>query len=170
MIPFGGRYTRSQWGRGIRLAIYPTGRALVLRLAVAALVLTGIGFIVASLLHGDVNASRLVRMAISLMVLGSWTALPYYRAWRAVTQPWRESPGSLGLKGTITEEGILSNASALGTVDRWDRFLGARVLEDLVVLVGMGGLAIILPREFFATEDHWQGFRQLVKFNVVAPK
>jgi len=63
-----------------------------------------------------------------------------------------------------------SNASASGLVDKWDGFLRALVRDDMVVLIGSDGLATILPRTFFATEEHWQQFRQLVRFNVVAPR
>lgn len=101
---------------------------------------------------------------------GSYTKEQWSRGLRAAAEPWRGADRHPSLKGVITNEGILSNASASGSVDRWDRFLRAFVRDDMVVLVGSDGLAILLPRTFFATEDDWQQFRQLVRFNAIPPK
>ena len=170
MIPFGGTYTKKQWSRGIHLAMYPTGWPLVLRLLALALFLTGLGLIVTSLVQGEANVPRLVRLAIPIALLASWALTPYVRAWREAARPWRNSASVPSLKGVISGEGILSNASAMGVLEKWDTFLRARVRDDLVVLLGTDGLATVLPREFFATEDDWQGFRLMVDFNVVRPK
>jgi len=170
MIPFGGTYTKKQWSRGIHLAMYPTGRALVLRLLALVLVLAGAGLIVATLVQGEANVSRLVRLAVGIAFLGYWVLQLYVRAWREAARPWRGSAAQPSLKGVISGEGILSNASVTGVPETWDTFLRARVRDDLVVLLGADGLATVLPREFFATEDDWQGFRVMVDFNVVRPK
>lgn len=170
MISFGGTYTKKQWSRGIRMAMIPTGWALALRVLALALALAGAGLIVAALIQGEANVSRVVRLAIGTFPLGYWALLPLARAQREAVRPWRGTGAPPSLMGTVSGEGILSNASAGGAVEKWDTFLRARTRGDLVVLPGTDGLATILPREFFATEDDWQGFRLMVDFNVVRPK
>jgi hypothetical protein len=171
MIPFAGSYTKQQWSRGLRATMYPTGRNLIVRLLGLALILLFVGVIGYSLYQGEeVSWARLVRHGVTVVLLGAWVSTPYVRAWRAAAEPWRGADRHPSLKGVITNEGILSNASASGSVDRWDRFLRAFVRDEMVVLVGSDGLAILLPRTFFATEDDWQQFRQLVQFNVIPPK
>jgi hypothetical protein len=110
-----------------------------------------------------------VRVAITLSFLAYWTATPSVRAWRAASAPWRRAPGP-SLKGVVTAEGILTNASASEPLEKWDAFLHAVVRPDLVVLIGSGGLATILPRTFFAGEGDWQAFVQMVEMNVVPPR
>ena len=170
MIPFDGHYTREQWMRGIRLAMHPTGRGLVLRLVASVLALAGIAFIGVSFFQGETSELRLLRATISIVILTYWISFPYLRAWRAGTRSWRAAAGRLSLKGFANSEGIVCNASATRAVEEWDTFVRAHVREDMVVLVGVNGLATVLPRDFFATEDDWQDFRQLVVFNVVEPK
>ena len=170
MIPFGGTYTKKQWARGARLAMHPTGWALVTRLLALAIALAGIGLIVSTLVQGEAPVSRIVRLALAIPVLAYWAVTPYVRAWREAGRPWREFGSVPNLQGSVSGEGVLSNASASGETEKWDTFLRVRVHDDMVVLLGASGLATILPREFFATEDDWQGFRVLVDFNVVRPK
>ena len=171
MISFAGNYTKQQWSRGLRLAMYPTGRNLIFRLVGLGIILFFVGFIAYTLYQGEeVNWARLARPAVSVVLLGAWVSTPYVRAWRAAAEPWRGSSGHPGLKGVVTNEGIISNAPAAGSLDKWDKFLRALVRDDMVVLVGSDGLATLLPRTFFATEEGWQQFRQLVQFNVVPPR
>ncbi len=171
MISFGGEYTRKQWGQGIRIAMHPTGRALILRLLALLLALGVVIVLLISVLQGEAaGAPRLIRTALSVTVLVLWAATPYWRAWRAAVAPWRAAKSPLSLRGTITNEGIRSNASAGGDVDRWESFLAARTREDMVVLIGSDGLATILPRTFFAGEFDWQAFRHMVEFKIVTPK
>jgi len=151
--------------------MYPTGRALALRLAALLVALGAVAIVLISILQGETpGTSRIVRMAFSATLLALWAALPYWRAWRATIAPWRAAGGHLSLKGTITNEGIRSNASEGGNVDKWESFLAARIREDMVVLIGSDGLATILPRTFFASDFDWQAFRHMVEFKVVAPK
>lgn len=170
MIPFSGRYTREQWRKGLRLAMYPTGVGLVLRVLVSALILADVGALIASLLQGETSGLRLLRSGVSAAILAFWVCMPYLRASREETRSWRASAGHLSLAGVVTSEGILSNASAGGDIEKWDAFVRVHMRDDMVVLVGEDGLATILPRDFFATEDDWQTFRQLVTLNVVEPK
>lgn len=170
MISFGGTYTRQQWGRGLRLAMHPTGLGLIARLLALALVIGAIGLIVAGILRGEVAPTRLARTGFGALVLAVWALQPYIRAWRAAAQPWRGPGGAPSLKGIVTSEGIVSDASATGAVEKWDSFLRAHVRDDMVVLLGTDGLATILPREFFSSEDDWQVLRQMVEFNVLRPK
>jgi len=171
MIPFSGEYTKAQWSRGIRLAMYPKGRALIFRLLGLALCLAVIGALVVSRLQGEtVQASRVVRMLISAGVLGVWAALPYVRAWQAMAQPWRGGRSTPNLRGVVTEQGITSNATRTGAEEKWSTFLQAYLHDDIAVLIGSDGLATILPREFFAGEDDWRAFRQVVEFNVTPPR
>jgi hypothetical protein len=76
----------------------------------------------------------------------------------------------VSLTGSISGEGIVSDAPPAGAVEKWESFLRAYEREDMVVLVSANGLATILPRDFFATEDDWPAFLQFVEFNVVTPK
>jgi hypothetical protein len=138
--------------------MHPTGRALVLRLLALALVLADIGLITASLIQGKASVPRLLRHAVTIVLLGYWALQPYVRAWLAATRPWRAPTVIPSLRGVISSERIVSNASPAGAVEKRDTFLQARVRDDLVVLLGVDGLATILPRQFFATEDDWQGF------------
>lgn len=171
MISFGGEYTRKQWGQGIRIAMHPTGRAFVLRLAALLLVLGVVIALLISVLQGEApDSSWIIRTAFSVALLVLWAAVPYWRAWRAAVAPWRAAKGPLSLMGTITNEGIRSNASGGGDGDRWESFLAARTRQDMVVLIGADGLATILPRTFFASEFDWQAFRHMVEFKVVTPK
>lgn len=171
MISFGGEYTREQWAKGIRIAMHPTGRALVLRLVALVLALGVAIVLLISVLQGEAPGTpRLIRTAISVTVLVLWAVAPYWRAWRAAIAPWRAAKGPLSLKGTITNEGVSSNAAGGGGVDKWESFLAARVREDMVVLIGSDGLATVLPRTFFASEFDWNAFRHMVEFKVVAPK
>lgn len=174
MIPFEGQYTRKQWRRGIQLAMRPTGRDMVLRLGASVLILASLGFIVISLLQGKTQGAdglRLVRLAISIALLGYWVLSPYLRARRIESRAWRASAGRLGLRGGANGEGlILKGASGAERMERWDTFTRAHVRDDMVVLLGRNGVATILPRDFFPSEEDWQGFRQLVAFNVVEPK
>jgi len=170
MIPFAGNYTRQQWSQGIRLAMYPTGRNLVFRLLGLGLILFLVGVIVYNAYQGEqVSWTRLARPVVSMLLLGAWVSPPYVRAWRTAAQAWRGT-GQLGLSGVVTDQGIVSNASSSGQVDRWDRVLRAIVRDDIVVLVEANGMATILPRTFFPSEDHWQRFRQLVQLSVVPPR
>lgn len=168
MIPFDGVYTRQQWGQGVRWAMYPTGRSLVLRLVGSAIVLAGIAVIGVSLADGEMNKLKLLRLAISVGILAYWAAAPYVRAWRVAALPWRRTAGAPRLQGFVTDDGILWNGSG-ATVTGWDTFLRARMSDDMVVLISVNGAATVLPREFFAGEDDWQSVRQLVAFNVTAP-
>lgn len=171
MISFDGEYTREQWSRGIRLAMLPRGGALVLRLIAIAIALGAFVLFFVSYLRGEVpDTARVIRTVLSATLLGLWGAVPYWRAWRASIAPWRTTGSRLSLKGTITEEGISSNASGSDGVDKWESFLGAYIRDDMVVLLGSDGLATILPRTFFASDFEWQAFRHMVEFKVVPPK
>jgi hypothetical protein len=169
MIPFGGVYTRQEWGRGIRLAMHPRGRGLVLRWVGLILSLMAIGFFAVAIVRGEATAPRLLRAAASLGIFVYWALPPYIRAWQAARRPFRGPAAGPSLRGVISGEGISSNASSPPEIDKWDSFLRAHVREDLVVLLGSDGLATILPRSFFATEDDWNAFREFVEFNVVVP-
>ncbi len=169
MIEFGGEYTRAQWRRGIHLAMYPTGRALYLRLLALAICLAGVIILGVGRLQGEaLQPARALRTLFTLAALAVWAALPFFRAWRAAEQPWRRSAPRPSLRGVVTPEGIRSNADA-GVEEKWGAFLRARIREDIIVLISSSGLATILPREFFATEDDWRNVRQYVEFNVVSP-
>jgi hypothetical protein len=83
MIPFGGTYTRKQWGRGIHLALHPRGWNLIVRLLALALVLAGLGFVAYSFFQGDdISEARALRAVIGLVILAYWALRPYYRAWQ----------------------------------------------------------------------------------------
>jgi hypothetical protein len=170
VISFGGTYTKQQWSRGIRTAMIPTGWALALRLLALALAIAGVGLIVAALIQGEADVARLVRLAVPITLLAYWALQPVIRAQREDARPWSGSSAPPSLKGVVSSEGILSNSSAGGALESWDTFLRAHARDDLVVLLGADGLVTILPREFFATEDDWQGFRLMVEFNVVRPE
>lgn len=170
MIPFNGEYTKKEWSRGIQLAARPRGWAVVARLVALALVVLGVVLIVSSVVQGNVNGSRVVRLAISMVFLAGWAALPYFRAWRAQTAPWRRPEGPPRLRGVVTSDGILHDPEAGGTLDTWDTLVRADVRDDLVVLIGADRLATVLPRSFFSSEQDWQSFRQMVDMNVVAPR
>ncbi len=153
------------------MAMHPTGRVLFLRLAALLLALGVVIVLLISVLQGEApDSSRIIRTIFSVALLVLWAAVPYWRAWRAAVAPWRAAKGPLSLMGTITNEGVRSNASGSGSVDKWDSFLAARMREDMVVLIGSDGLATVLPRTFFASEFDWNAFRHLVEFKVVTPK
>ena len=171
MIAFDGLYTREQLGQGLRLATYPRGRSLILRVPAAILVVGGLGFIAYGLIAGELTMSRVARTLFMLVVIGLWVGAPYFNAWNTARRSWRASGGAFGLSGTVGDEGIVLNRSdGGGTIDQaWDAFVRAHVKDDLVVLVGVDRTATILPRSFFSDEGDWQSFRQLVEFNVVTP-
>jgi len=169
MIPFDGVYNRQQWGQGVRWAMHPTGRSLVLRLVGLAIVLAGIAVIGVSLADGEMNKLKLLRLAIGVGILAYWVAIPYVRAWRVAALPWRRPGGAPRLKGFVADDGIHWNESA-AAVTGWDAFLRARVRDDMVVLVSVNGVATVLMRDFFADEAEWQSFRQLVAFKVTEPR
>lgn len=167
MISFGGLYTREQLGRGLRLANYPRGRSLLLRVPAALLVVGGLGFIVYGLIVGDVDLARVARTSFMLLVIGAWVAAPYFNAWNTAR---RAFGGEYGIGGRVGNEGIVLNRAG-GDVDQpWSAFVRAYLQEDLVVLVGADRTATILPRSFFSDENDWNSFRQMVQFNVVTPR
>ena len=170
MISFRGDYTKEQWTRGLRLGMFPSGRALYLRLLAMAIGVGAIALFIAGYVQGEpFSTTRILRAGISAVVLLSWAGLPYVRAWLAIREPWRSGRPRPSLQGTVTNEGIASDATAPGVVETWDSFNIAHVRDDLIVLGGSDGLATILPRDFFASENDWQAFRQLVQFRVVKP-
>ena len=169
MISFDGLYTREQLGRGLRLATYPRGLSLILRLPAALLVVGGLGFIVYGLLTDQLTAGRVARTLFMLVVVGAWVVMPFFNAWRMASRSWRASGGQFRLSGTIGDEGIVLQRSGNSIDQKWDTFVRSYLQEDLVVLVGADRTATILPRAFFADEDDWHSFRQLVEFNVVIP-
>jgi hypothetical protein len=170
MIPFGGEYTKAQWARGMRLAMYPQGRGLFLRLLALAICLAGLGVLGVSYFQGnEAYVTRSLRVVWGVLLLAVWALLPFWQVWRISSQPWRGGRSGPSLKGIIKDEGIVFNANTSDTLEKWSAFLRAHVRDDTVVLIGSDGVATVLPRTFFATEDDWRMFRQLVEFNVVSP-
>lgn len=170
MIPFGGEYTKAQWSRGMRLAIYPQGRGLFLRLLVCAICVASFVIFAVNYFQGnEMDSIRSLRTLFLSLILAVWALSPFWQAWRASREPWQHGRKGPHLKGTIQEEGIVSNANISGEPEKWGNFLRAHVRDDIVVLISQHGTATILPREFFATEADWWGFRQFVEFNVVEP-
>jgi hypothetical protein len=171
MISFDGLYTRQQLGRGLRVATYPRGRSLVLRVPVALLVVGALGFIAYGLITGELTLARVARTLFLLAVIGLWVVAPYFNAWNTARRSWGAAGGEFGLAGTVGNEGLVLNRSdGGGTIDQpWDSFVRAHLQDDLAVLVGTDRTATILPRSFFSDENDWSSFRQMVEFNVVTP-
>jgi hypothetical protein len=170
MISFGGVYTKDQFFRGIRLALHPGRRSLILRGIGVLIALAAIGAFIFSAATGEaVQTSRLVRTGIAALLLFYWALSPTIQSWRVATQQWRKSGSQMSLRGVITDEGIRSNALAPDAMDKWDYFVRAHIRPDMAVLLGVDGLATILPRNFFANESDWMSFRQMVGFKVVVP-
>lgn len=170
MIPFQGSYTRQQFFQGIRLASLPTRRALVLRGIGGLIALAALAAAVVSAISGaELGIPRLLRTGFVALFLLFWAVSPFIQNWRLATNQWRRSGGRISLKGTITSEGIVSNALGPDVLEKWDSFMRAHARPEIVVLLGADGLATILPRAFFATEADWTSFQQMVSFNVVTP-
>lgn len=171
MIPFHGVYTRGQFFRGIRLALRPSRRALVLR-GLGALIAFGVigAYIVVAVSGEGIPTSRLIRTGITALFLLYWAVSPFVASWWAASRQWRKAGGQLSLRGVATDEGVISNALASEALDRWENFLRAHMRADMVVLVGADGLATILPRTFFADEGAWSSFCQMVDFKVAPPR
>lgn len=170
MISFGGAYTRKQWGQGIRLALHPSGRGLVLRLL--AMVLLAAWFFLLAVNYfqeGHLETPRLLRGFLTGAILVYWVGQPYFRAWRMANRPWQIKNNKPTLQGVVTDKGVTFNANGAWSHEDWSAYLRAFVREETVVLISNNGLLTILPRDFFANEGDWISFKQFVEFNVVAP-
>lgn len=171
MISFYGVYTRKQFFRGVRLARRLNRRAFFWRGLSILIVLIVVGAFIAIAVAGEeIPLSRLIRTGFTALLLLYWAISPFIGAWLAASRQWRKARGKLSLQGAVTDQGIVSNAPAPEAVDKWESFLKAYVRDDLVVLVGADGMATILPRAFFADDNAWAGFCQMVDFKVVRPK
>lgn len=169
MISFNGQYTRSEWLRGLGLAMRPSKRGLALRLIAVGIFLVAAGLVIAGLLQGErANVSRLARTGLSGALLLGWAVLPFVRLRWAATRDWNASGGQVSLQGVATSEGITTNAGP--KMEPWDSFLRAIHRDDMVVLISNDGLATVLPRRFFENDRAWQDFLQWVEFKVVPPQ
>lgn len=172
MIAFKGTYTPAQWRRGLQLAS-ANSRAFKLLQAIAlALVLVLFGILIYTYLStGQINASRWLRFLLSAGVILVWIVKPIWRTHQMANEPWKRSGHAPSLEGSVTTEGVLlllaGNNSRL---ERWLDYVKAVTREDIVVLIGQNARATIMPRDFFAKEDSWHSFRQMVSFNVVVPR
>ena len=168
MITFSGTYTRAEWLRGLNIAMRPSKGALALRLLALALFVVALGIIAAAFIRGEpIETLRLIRNVMAAVVLGFWAIQPFLRARQLAAAQWKRAGGKVSLSGAVTEEGIQTNASP--EIDRWNMYLKAVQLEDMVVLMGGDGLATILPQRFFPDDRAWRDFRAMVEFKVRGP-
>lgn len=169
MVEFAGTYTREEWLTGLGLAMRPSKRDLVLRLLAALIALTGISLFAVSLWQGDrTQATRTARTALTGAFLLVWAVWPYLRLRWIAMREWKALAGQGGLRGTATNEGVVTNAAP--KLEPWASFLKAIRRDDMIVLIGSDGLATILPRRFVATERAWQDLALWVEFNVTPPR
>ena len=169
MIEFEGQYTQAQYRKGIRLAMHPRGVKLALRILAGVLAIADLIVAVIYIIQGEVGWSRIVRLVFIGVVLGWYAFAPYLFARITSNRPFRTGQGQPGLKGVAKSEGI-EFAAGEAEIVPWASYLRKHVRDDIVALVSADRQITVLPREFFADENDWQGFRQLVEFGFVEPQ
>lgn len=95
-------------------------------------------------------------------ILFFWVLLPKYRE-SQIKRSWQSNKLIQGeLSGMIDEAGVIWR-NAYGEMRYpWELLLKYSEATDIILLYTAINQALILPRNFFQSEDDWQQFRQLV--------
>lgn len=112
------------------------------------------------------NASFIaVLMIIAAFVLRT-NLLPYLAARKLWSNPALKEE----LRGSLDQDEIRYQLKAGENRMPWTRFSRARRQASLTTLVARDGLLLVFPRQFFRTDQDWEGFNQLVDAHIVSPR
>jgi hypothetical protein len=80
---------------------------------------------------------------------------------------WRNTMALVGnIHGVITDTGIEWITAHTTSKFEWDKFIKARQETDLSLVFYAERCALYFPRSFFASEQEWQQFREIVRLRV----
>ena len=165
-IPYRGRYDRATINQAVALTTRPARWANILRWAL----LIGYGLFFAYLAlprlanagSAPVDWAPLTRPLLILVILLAFALSPYLNTFRLARGLWRKPSMQVDRSGTITAQGIVFRAHDGNRRLDWDQFTRRCQAPDLTVLVTTNGALTIFPRRFFAGDDAWRGFQQLL--------
>lgn len=165
-INFQGTIDRFTLRKAIALMSTPPLWQVILRVALAMLIVATLATLVYSKLTGEtLTAGRVIRVLIQDLFLGYFVVQPYFAS-RALFN--RLSRGNQGVRGSITPLGIYYHVGETGQRIEypWNGFHYVFKTADLTVLATADSRISILPRSFFEQEQDWNHFCQYVESRV----
>jgi hypothetical protein len=170
-IPFGGQYDRSLIYRAVLLAQRASKQARILRLILFGCVAVGSALLlVGYFTQANRDPVKVLRPAISVLILLVFLLSPYVRALRVTQQFWKDPSAGGRVTGTVTALGLTYASPANSTSFTFKQVVGVGKASDLIVLLLADGTLSIHPRSFFASDEDWRQFQEWIELTVVEAK
>ena len=122
----------------------------------------------------QVTFIELVGLLLPMIIIAYLIYHTYQLPARIAAELWQNPVSRLPLAGRATPEGLVITSpkpeTGTGHLIPWDKFTRVRKSEDLVVMTSADKVLYILPRSFFASQEDWTGFLQLVESRLVKAK
>jgi hypothetical protein len=160
-IHFSGTWTEQQYNRFQKLCM-PT----FLKWIFKWFPWFGLGYILVKLLFYPGYLASFSLVFDVLIILYFLVFLPKLRE-RQIKRAWQSNKLIQGeISGVVDQAGVIWR-NAYGEMRYpWDLLLKYKQETDIVLLYTAINQALILPRNFFQSEEDWQEFRQLVVSNL----
>jgi hypothetical protein len=167
-LEFSGQHDQSVYFKAVSRAYQPSRRSMLIRIFVFIL----FGAIYAALIvvysqeeaRSELEAARLFRHLITLLVLGYLVFQPHITSYRAASRLWKDPLVRRQLAGRISSLGIQYAPSQVWI--GWDSFIKVYKAPGLIVLLTAARKFVVLPRTFFKSDQEWITLNQLIDSRV----
>ena len=171
-VTFYGTYDKTMFVEALRLTERNTKLVTVFRYLALILSVLIIGGTLYAWLSGGMDQSDLPRLArniITALIIGY-----YYFSGILARQRLLKSLFSSGraqtMQGNASPEGISLGSGNSKVLFKWERFVSKGARGPINALLTTDGAVAVFHRDFFATENDWQRFKQLADQRVIEPQ
>jgi hypothetical protein len=169
-IHFRGSYDKRMFMRGLGLLDRTKPVNRILRWLSLGLAIAVIGLGISDWLQAGASGyeiNRLVRTAVTALLLGYYFFSPYITRWTNVSGLFKAGPNRT-MQGQADHEAItLTAGNDRKVVFPWAKFFRKGIRDPLLALMTLDGSMALFHRSFFQTESDWSRFRQLVDQKVI---
>lgn len=171
-VTFYGTYDKTMFLQAVRLTEKQSVWAKVFRyfaLGLSVLIIGGTLYLWLSESLDQSDLSRIGRNIITALIFGYYAFSDYISRQRLVKKLFRSGPERT-MQGNASHEGISLGPKDGKVMFKWEQFISKGEQGPILALMTTDGSVAVFHRDFFATENDWQHFKQLANQRVIEPQ
>jgi len=171
-VTFYGTYDKQMFLEALKLTEKPSTLSTVFRYLALGLSLVILGGTIYAWVVEGTDQTDIVRVArnlITALLIGYYYFSGIVTRSRSIANLFHSGPERV-VSGSASPEGITIGSGENKVTLKWDRFISKGEQGQLFALMTADRSVAVFHRDFFATENDWQRFRQFANQRVLEPK